>query len=109
MWPRRKNTRGPENEDEEGVSDSSAVEDKESDLETATTGAERNRKDEQRLHTLGKQDSLEAKMAEEGMKLLAAEGRQPHSQDHTSDGPRKRATVSKKNSTEDLRMPGRFQ
>jgi maintenance of mitochondrial morphology protein 1 len=108
LWPRKKNTRGGEDE-EEGISDNSAVEDKDSDQENATVDAEKGREEQFPSPPIGKRDSLEAKMAEEGRKLLAAEGRQLHPQDTSSDGPRKRPTLSKKNSAEEFRIPGRFQ
>jgi maintenance of mitochondrial morphology protein 1 len=108
LWPRKKNTRGGEeedvDEDEEAIADET---ESEGEPSSGTRGARGMRA----VATDG--GSLEARMATEGQKLLAAEGRGPpqsgREQSADEEGVKRRnPTVRKNLSTENMRIPGQF-
>jgi hypothetical protein len=106
MWPRRKNTRGGEAEDTD--TDESAIEAR--DMEPELPTARKETSQEQHIRpSLKHEDSLEARMAVEGRKLLSAEGR-GIPQQATTEGARRRNIPSRNTtSTEDFSIPGRFE
>jgi hypothetical protein len=107
MWPRRKTTRGGEADD--GETEDSAIEDKDIEPSNTTAGAEQNQ-GQPPPQAIKQSSSFEARMAEEGRKLLAAEGRSVPQSSTTPEAVRRRQPALKSNnSTEDLRVPGRFQ
>jgi maintenance of morphology protein 1 len=103
IWPRRRNTRGGEaDEGEEGVEET-VIGEPEAEVQgevlVGASAAEQG----------GESDDLETRMAAEGRKLLAAEGRTHDGNAQEGSSVRQRPSrLATKNSTEDLRMPGHF-
>jgi maintenance of morphology protein 1 len=115
LWPRKKNTRGG---DENADSDDDLTPG-DGELEPNAT-AERETQEPSRraransLKEVSGEDSLDARMAAEGAKMRAAETRSEReervkNQQHRQDGVRRRPAHSKNASTEDFRIPGRFE
>ncbi len=90
LWPRKKNTRGGDDAIEDDEYDEGAEARPERQSETPTKSGNSN------------VSSLEERMAAEGRKLLAAEGRAPT----TGEGVRRRP--QRAGSNENLKMPGQF-
>jgi len=107
IWPRRRNTRG--GEDEEVIEDEEEA-GMETETETEARPSVQDNKKEKSTSTTPnyKEGSLEARMAEEGRKILAAEGR-ALPQQAGNEGPRKRNVLQTNQSTENFKIPGRFQ
>jgi hypothetical protein len=123
MWPRRKNTRGGEEEDEddeEGMATETEARSPRSPSRKRRASVSDGKTEERRqaLKDISNDGSLEMRMAAEGRNLRAATG--AADEDATgsaasttarssAEGSIKRSKAPRnKNSTEDLRMPGRF-
>jgi maintenance of mitochondrial morphology protein 1 len=106
LWPRKKNTRGGDDEDinEEAIEDE---EDSDGDAEREP----RRTPSARVMQDITNDGGLESRMAAEGQKLLASEGRLPREsrREPADDGVRRRNPNLKKNvSTENMRIPGQF-
>jgi maintenance of morphology protein 1 len=105
MWPRRKNTRGGDMED--GGEETETETETEAEAGTgAGTGTGASASASAGAGAVGEEDaSLEARMAEEGRKMLAAEGRRANGR-HGAAGLRRRNQAH--DSADELRIPGQF-
>jgi maintenance of morphology protein 1 len=105
LWPRKKNTRG--GEEEEGKEGGDIEEDMADEL------AERANGKTQGMQEVSNDRSLEARMAAEGRKLREAETKQDREKlakdQQTIPALRRRPGHRSMESTEDFRMPGHFE
>jgi maintenance of morphology protein 1 len=97
LWPRKKNTRGPEDSpsDKEDDGENSAIDDSIAEHKGGSSPAD---------------GSLEARMAAEGKILREAEGKEENEEKSTrNEGMRKRLTLHRAvGSTENFKIPGGF-
>jgi maintenance of morphology protein 1 len=105
LWPRKRNTRGGEEEDD----DSSVAEEDVADELTSNPNGNGNGSKES-MKDVSNDNSLEARMTAEGQKLREAESKEQRSKDgQTHPTLRRRPGHISINSTENFRIPGRFE
>jgi maintenance of morphology protein 1 len=112
LWPRKKNTRGGDEDSESGDEMASG----DGTVDSNATGRDQNNLRRERAGSMKEvsgDDTLDARMAVEGAKMRAAESRSEREErlrlHQREEGVRRRPPLHKKNeSTEDLRIPGRF-
>jgi maintenance of morphology protein 1 len=115
LWPRKKNTRGGDENAESGDDMASGEETPEPDTAEREPQETSRRARANSFKAVGGDDSLDARMAAEGAKMRAAEtmsereARLKKQQQHRPESVRRRTAHAKNGSTEDLRIPGRFE
>jgi maintenance of morphology protein 1 len=117
LWPRKKNTRGGDEQEDEEADSGDDMASGDGTVDSSAAGRDTHepvrRERAGSMKDVTGDDSLDARMAAEGAKMRAAETRSEREArlrtHHMQEGVRRRPpTHSKKESTENLRIPGGF-